>query len=177
MKGPAFPSAARPRLPQHIRTRIRAGDGLLNNIHSPDEPADLVRELGVLLNREDVRAIASAFRSARRGPSIVEPFARHLYERTPQHDLDVDEVIARIEAAAASRSDSSPRTVEILASCKRARARLPLDWRSVIEAIRAERLGIGEWDLIVFAAGCTVSDVTGVEPFLEFPKLPSLLDG
>ena len=46
-KGPADPSGLRP---EHLRWVLRSTDYVVNGAHTTDEPADVVRELSVLLD-------------------------------------------------------------------------------------------------------------------------------
>lgn len=53
-KGPSRPERRRP---DQLRSRLGVDDRLLNFVHTSDEPADLVRELGVLLAPVERRAL------------------------------------------------------------------------------------------------------------------------
>ncbi len=54
-KGPSRPERRRP---DQLRTRLGVDDRLLNFVHTSDEPADLVREIGILLAPPERRALA-----------------------------------------------------------------------------------------------------------------------
>ncbi|MFC1404110.1 MULTISPECIES: metallophosphoesterase family protein [Streptacidiphilus] len=63
----------------------------LNFVHAPDDPADLVRELGVLLPRpvrEAVLAVLAAEEPPPRAGADVLDAARRLYAAHPAHPLD-----------------------------------------------------------------------------------------
>ena len=47
MKGAAL---AERRTPEHLRTALRMHNRMLGFVHTPDEPADAVRELAILLD-------------------------------------------------------------------------------------------------------------------------------
>lgn len=53
-KGPSRPERRRP---DQLRTRLGVDDRLLNFVHTSDEPADVVRELGILLAPAERRSL------------------------------------------------------------------------------------------------------------------------
>jgi hypothetical protein len=163
MKGPALVHLRQPR---HLRSRIGAGTGLLNLIHTPDEPADVIREMGVMLDPDERgRAFAAMDRGAPAG-APARAAAELLYEQAPAHDLDFNACTARIEAACA-RVAAGPAVERVHEGCRAARRAGRIDWRSILEAADAAGLPLAEWDRIVFAAGCTESNVPGVQSLLK----------
>jgi len=93
LKGPARQAERRP---GQIRYRLRNPALLLNFLHTPDEPADAVRELGVLFAADERLALFRELRDAR-DVSLEDGFAA-AYAATPTHALDLDaslELLAR----------------------------------------------------------------------------------
>ncbi|THA51688.1 nucleoside-diphosphate kinase [Streptomyces sp. A1136] len=101
-KGSAEPSAARS---TDLRTRIGRVNGLLNFIHTADEPVDVARELqlfsyqtgwswcaGPLLGTEAADPVAA-------GETVTE-LLRTAEAEIPAHDLDVTACLARLAALA-----------------------------------------------------------------------------
>ena len=163
MKGPALVHL---RQPHHLRSRIGAGTGLLNLIHTPDEPADVIREMGVLLDPDERgRAFAAMDGGAPSGAS-VRAAAELLYEQALAHDLDFNACAARMEAAC-TRVAAGPAVEKVREGCREARRAGPIDWRSILGAADAAGLPLTKWDRIVFAAGCTETNVPGVQPLLK----------
>jgi nucleoside diphosphate kinase len=93
LKGPARQAERRP---GQIRYRLRNPALLLNFLHTPDEPADAVRELGVLFAADERLALFDELRAGR-DVSLGPAFAA-AYAETPPHALDLDaslELLAR----------------------------------------------------------------------------------
>ena len=93
LKGPTRQEGRRP---GQIRYRLRNPALLLNFLHTPDEPADAVRELGVLFSADERLAIFRELRAARN--VSLEPAFAAAYAETPPHPLDLDaslELLAR----------------------------------------------------------------------------------
>jgi nucleoside diphosphate kinase len=93
LKGPTRQAERRP---GQIRYRLRSPAVLLNFLHTPDEPADAVRELGVLFAADERLALFHELRAAR--DVSLEPAFAAAYAETPPHALDLDaslELLAR----------------------------------------------------------------------------------
>jgi len=156
------------RRPEHLRTRIGAGTGLLNHIHTPDEPADVVRELGVLLPRP-VRChlldtVDCGYRSADAAAALVA----RAYAQVPAHDLDVAACADRVAALCAAAL-SGERRVSALQACDRVRAGATIDWSEIVDALDDARAPLSAGDRVVFAAAATRSDLPGIRSFLDYP--------
>jgi nucleoside diphosphate kinase len=82
------PTRQEERRPGQIRYRLRSPAILLNFLHTPDEPADAVRELGVLFAADERLALFRELRAAR--DVALEPAFAAAYAETPPHALDLD---------------------------------------------------------------------------------------
>lgn len=97
LKGSADPEA---RGPEHLRTVLDPPNKIINFVHVADEPADIVREVGIFLDRPERRALLSEVRQAdpegatRRA---LEEVAR-LEAEVPASDFDLDAALKRAEA-------------------------------------------------------------------------------
>ncbi|MBF6097961.1 nucleoside-diphosphate kinase [Nocardia cyriacigeorgica] len=96
-KGPTDP---RKRRPGELRHRLGQHSYLLNLVHSPDDPADVLRELAILFDeprRGELisRAAAGADRSA-----DARQLAAELYASTPARDFDKAVAARRLIAEA-----------------------------------------------------------------------------
>jgi nucleoside diphosphate kinase len=85
LKGPTRQGERRP---GQIRYRLRNPALLLNFLHTPDEPADAVRELGVLFAADERLALFQELRAAR--DVSLEPAFAAAYAETPPHPLDLE---------------------------------------------------------------------------------------
>jgi nucleoside diphosphate kinase len=93
------PTRQEERRPGQIRYHLRSPAVLLNFLHTPDEPADAVRELGVLFAADERLELFRELREAR-DVSLRPAFAA-AYAETPAHALDLDaslELLAREHA-------------------------------------------------------------------------------
>jgi nucleoside diphosphate kinase len=89
LKGPTRQAERRP---GQIRYRLRSPAVLLNFLHTPDEPADAVRELGVLFAADERLEL---FRELREGRDVsLQPAFAAAYAETPPHALDLDASLA-----------------------------------------------------------------------------------
>lgn len=135
------------RSPEHIRARLDAPDGTLNYIHTPDEIADLVREIGVLLEERDRIALFTAIanRKTRLHGSIQADVAA-FYE-------NVDEEILHIEAIVDKMIDQRPAhscAVKALLEW----ARQSNDFHSVQKTLIEQGFQLSFWETVsVFVSG------------------------
>lgn len=93
------PTRQEERRPGQIRYRLRSPAVLLNFLHTPDEPADAVRELGVLFAADERLELFRELREAR--DVSLQPAFAAAYAETPPHALDLDaslELLAREHA-------------------------------------------------------------------------------
>ena len=147
-KGPADPAR---RTPGQLRHRLGDFGFLLNLVHASDEPADIVRELGILLDtgeRGDLvrQALGGADRHDAAGA-----LADRLYADSPAQDLQFGPAADRLAAAAHSllATGELPLPVrEELRTCLAARA-----WGPLVELIWRAGLPLGGWDVTVIGCG------------------------
>lgn len=162
------PSKSEARTAYDLRSRIGAGTGLLNFIHTPDEPADVVREIGVLFDPRGRRSVLDAVGAtikmgARFDLGLVEA---RIYRGVPVSDLNVLACAARIEQLAEMLLDPATRAM-VLDACAAMRSHAPCDWQRILQALDCVALSVDPWDRIIFAATCTRCDLDGVAPLVE----------
>lgn len=149
LKGPA--DAAR-RAPHHLRTSIGMRNPMLSFVHTPDEPIDVVRELGLMLDGPTRRRWLRRLRTPTGDlENAVLLTLRELEARAPAHDLDPHEVLAR-RLGASSFSDWG--------------------WSGLDDVRRAlgpARTTQAAWDLITLAAEVVTPHLAGVAPRLPGP--------
>ncbi|WP_037357956.1 nucleoside-diphosphate kinase [Amycolatopsis orientalis] len=95
LKGVGDPAGRRP---HHLRTKLNPPNRILNFVHVGDEPADIVRELTIFLDRserlrflEDLRAHLGEDRTALARAEIAA-----LEAECPAHDLDLRATLSRL---------------------------------------------------------------------------------
>lgn len=98
LKGSADPEA---RGPEHLRTVLDPPNKIINFVHVADEPADIVREVGIFLDRPQRRALLADVRRA-----DAETATRHAFEEVarleaelPANDFDLDAALKRTESS------------------------------------------------------------------------------
>jgi len=139
MKGAAL---AEKRTPDQLRSVLRPPNRILNFVHICDEPADIVRELGIFFDRAERRsflaAIAANWDADRYGEASQAIAA--LEARYPAHDLDLESSLRRVE----QRSEAgAARVRDVLGSGG------TMSWNEVSSALGAEN--VDRWDLITIA--------------------------
>lgn len=154
-KGPADPAR---RAPGQLRHVLGGGNFLLNFVHAADEPADLARELAILLDaapRERIirRLLGSV---SRNDAAEARSLAAVLEAASPAHDLELATALAGLERALTDASRRAPHTPEADALRRQAAARLAqvhrgetADWRGVLADLRAAGAELAPWDAIV----------------------------
>ena len=134
-KGPTAPAQ---RMPGELRHLLGGSTYLLNLVHSTDEPADVVRELGIYLDAvERAEAIARSRDGADRS-AAARAIADELYATTPARSFDT----AVAKRAILEQADlrglevDSPRAA----------------WAEAIERIWRTNQPVDEWDVLVVGA-------------------------
>ncbi|WP_106399118.1 AfsA-related hotdog domain-containing protein [Actinocorallia populi] len=87
LKGPADPAR---REPWQLRHRLDDGGSPVDLVHTADEPADLVREFGILLDRRDRRRVYADLVAGADREAGTRALIEELYRRSPGHDLSRD---------------------------------------------------------------------------------------
>ena len=100
LKGPA---AREKRHEGHLRTRLDPPNGIMNFVHVGDEPADVVRELGIFLPRSNRRHLLShiAAQPHRDATGRLLEAIELLEAHHPPHDLNFSASLARMQSAGA----------------------------------------------------------------------------
>lgn len=156
-----------------LRGRLRAPALMLNFVHAPDEPADMVRELAVLCDVDtQARVIAAMLDASRWTGASFTSAAREAgaimtsrYATTAAHDLDVAASLRRMRAAL--RRDQ-----EALPPVAREAIELGMPPASgVLQVVRAleQANGLPGWDRIVTAAYLVDGLRTGRPPVIGAP--------
>jgi len=154
-KGPSLPEN---RKPHHLRSLLgKAQVSVLTYVHISDEPADIVRELGIFFDRPQRLEILRAIEAGEDVVDGVERAADELYARIPAHTLDFVEALDRVEGMArpllGRNGDGGGRAYEEMVSmCVRMRVGECRDWRRLLTLIDEAGLPVGHWDRVAFAA-------------------------
>lgn len=141
IKGPATPHR---REPGHLRTHLASPNTLLNFVHTADEPADLVRELGVYFAAPIRRSVYQRFQAGTEALEEALFLAREIGEEIPTHHLDLQRTLGGLRHRLGPHDDAS--LVSLLDDVRAGRAD---DWRALL--VRLAQVGVAPdtWDRLV----------------------------
>lgn len=138
------------RSPGQLRARLNPPNRVLNFVHIPDEPADVVRELGILFDRDERRALLLNIAHARRrdcaGSHDMLASIAQLETTHAAHTLDVGAVMARVAALPGADADRVRQLRLALAT------HTTLDWDTLCALQPPEAPGLARWDFICLAS-------------------------
>jgi hypothetical protein len=127
-----------------IRAAAGSAQRLLPMVHTADEPADVVRELGLLFSGRDRRALLPALASGVDRYPQFEASCRGWLEGWPKRSLDPLAALARVEAALPSGAGQLGRLRAAAAG------EGPLDFADLLSGI--EPGTVDDWDLVLVGA-------------------------
>jgi hypothetical protein len=119
----------------------------LTYLHSADEAADVVRELGILLNQRARAKLLAAVRDGRDRTDKALALLRDTEARTRAHDLHLEPALERIARALTRRGGAEP--LGRLRELTRDPTPEGLDW---LFRLRARGTQVDPWDVITTAA-------------------------
>lgn len=145
------PSAPEQRAPWQIRSKIAARNHIFCALHTSDEPVDLVRELGILLDGEERRRICQALQGS---IDRAQPFSelRALIDKTqaaiPANPLNLDESWKRVERVARTCAMDREARSQLLRILARMAQREALSRSEMLLFLRALRGKVDLLDLL-----------------------------
>lgn len=151
-KGPADPAR---REPGQLRARLGNFGFLLNGVHASDEPADIIRELGILFEDSGRRALCTQALADTDRFDEAAALTRQLYAEVPAQDLRFAPAAARLtEAVERLLAD-----VGVVPEAVRGELRAflggttadPVSWGPLVELIWRADLPVIGWDLTIVA--------------------------
>ncbi len=160
LKGSANPAA---RLPGQLRTRLEPPNPVINFVHVADEPADVVRELGILLDRPRRRRLLASLASGpwNDGREAAEREAARLERTVEAHDFDLEESLSRI----AAHPGVAPEGADVLSRSARGGGRLT--WEELVGILPPPEPGEpGFWDFVLIGSEVLLPERTGFPDLL-----------
>ncbi|MEU3608331.1 hypothetical protein AB0E83_23225 [Streptomyces sp. NPDC035033] len=157
-----------------LRDRLGQPNRVFSYVHVPDEPADLLRELGLLLDGPARRRALAALAGGptAEGAAMLEAALRD--RSAGGRSLDAGPAARRVAAAvregrAAGTVPDAPgaRLLEHLAAAEAGR---PVPWRSFYRLAAETDLPVDPWDLAILGAAHVVCDEPGAEKVLTNPN-------
>ncbi|RLK55049.1 nucleoside-diphosphate kinase [Actinokineospora cianjurensis] len=126
----------------HLRTVLRPPNRVLNFVHVADEPADVVRELAIFLDRPELTRLLGTIRESADRTEQVHATIAELEADYPAHDLDVEAALDRM--APAIGAEAQGRLSELIASNSKIR------WDEFTALVPQNAVDL--WDVIVVAS-------------------------
>lgn len=141
-----------------LRTRLDAPNGVIRFIHVPDEPADIVREFGIIFSREERREVYEAIRTrVRTEEDEVVAQIEALESSSERCDFSIDETWVRV-LAASKDADSVMRDIiqELFHSSQNG---VEVGLEDIVGPLR--KLGVHRNDVLTIATTLIKQDVEG----------------
>ncbi|MDM8085102.1 nucleoside-diphosphate kinase [Cellulomonas cellasea] len=166
-KGPADP---RRRTAGQLRHDVSAPNGLLNFVHTADEPADVIREIGVLFDHDERTRLYNAIESR---PDVGDELLSAIEALDAQHgwiDLDVSRIARELDEAlggAGARQDPrAQRLTELIRSFDDPAE--PETWRTICDLLGELPVkAIPRWDRLVLGTTFVVPDIPSRTPVIR----------
>jgi hypothetical protein len=154
------------RNPGDMRTRLAPPNTVLNFVHVPDEPADIVREIGILLGHPQRIAILRSICALRDSNASVEALQaiESLNVRYSAHDLDAAASLRRLQAAGMV---FAPQRIEMCIGSGGF-----LSWHDLVASFSPDVLDTHRWDFIAVASTLIPRD----RPFEGLVRNPDIHD-
>lgn len=136
------------RRPGDMRSVLAPPNRILNFVHIPDEPADIVRELGILFERTRrtrlLSRLAADFEVDRSDQILAAIEA--IEAEVPPHDLDVQASLRRLQAAGATTECGTKRLAAALKDEEK------LGWDQILDLVDIRCPRTDRWDVICLAS-------------------------
>jgi hypothetical protein len=164
LKGPADVS----RQDEHcLRKRLNQPNRVFSLVHVANEPADVIRELGVLLDRP-ARQRAFAAYAAGVLPEADRAVLHRALERDaePPRDLDPVRAAERVRDAVAGAADT-PAKHAVLATAAAVSRGERIRWRPFAAALATLGVDVAHWDLATIGASSIHYDEPGLIKTIE----------
>jgi Nucleoside diphosphate kinase len=169
LKGPAYPDRRRP---HHLRSMLGAQGRMLTFVHTADEPADVLRELGLLFSARDRDDLFREIAGGRGDLDLVAELVSSLYDRHPERSMDptrgyeaLRHSLEAAEEAGHPRGVAARAALQVLDIDQLRPGRLA--WRDLRDHTLAALPEIDLWDPILYATERVRHDQPGLEPDLR----------
>jgi hypothetical protein len=172
LKGPTMPHQ---REPGHVRYGLGPDNRLLNYMHAADEPADVLRELGLLFDRPARRQLIEQMLRGDDAGEALRLAREDAYATSPIHDLEPAAALERLSVSIAKRCPQ-PVATAVLPLLEGLLARPAADaeraWNQAHTLLWSYAAELGVWDYVVVG-----SSVCEHDPADGFRILPDPVHG
>tara|TARA_R110002110_G_scaffold98919_1_gene253003 strand:- start:3352 stop:4320 length:969 start_codon:yes stop_codon:yes gene_type:complete len=164
LKGPSLPAK---REPGNLRYQMgRAQVSVLTFIHISDEPADVIRELGVFMAGKARREMLRQVRSGHDVQGEVDRLIHKVYDRYPPHDILMVDTIKKIRASLSGRNEAEARDHSILRQLTDIQFSKNKDWRKLLATCQRQGVVLDAWERIAVAAELSSRHFDDLKPIL-----------
>ncbi|MGO8600876.1 nucleoside-diphosphate kinase [Rhizobium ruizarguesonis] len=169
LKGSTMPAQ---REPGQIRFELGPDNRLLNFVHAADEPADVLRELGLLFDRPARRALIGQLLQGKDSGEELQRVRRQAYAACPAHDLEPVPAFERL-CRGVARLDPPALAAAALTQLNGLLDRAPADaeraWREAHALLWPHAVELGLWDYVVVGSSVCEHDPVGAIRVLPDP--------
>jgi len=169
LKGPSDVSLQSPNC---LRRALEQPNRIFSFIHVADEPADVLRELAILLDRPARRELVQRFADGeltRADHDLLQEVVAN--SEASKKAIDVKGSLERVELAVlSSQSERDENVQRVLDDLSQMRSGERISWRRFVEALAASGAEVDPWDLATLGASFIVYDEPG------HPKLITAVD-
>lgn len=163
MKGPSLPAS---RAPGQLRFVLgKAQVSVLTFVHISDEPADVVRELGVFLPHAARQRALRSLDAARDVTTELCAVLNKLYASTAAHDLLMTNAIKKIRETIGTSPHRKPHD-PLADHLSAIEAGNSLDWRGLLKILKDRRIKLDRWDEVAIAAELCQRHFPGMLPVI-----------
>ena len=162
-KGGSDPASCRP---GDLRYVLGTLNQQLNLVHSADEPADLVREVGICWTAAER---AGVYESAARGIDAAQTareLAAQLSEEHAQLDLSLAGTVGRLLRRVDAATDGGAELASLRRQLVGILAAEPSAWREVIALADRCAVPLSQWERVVLGTFLLVPTLDGVVPLI-----------
>jgi hypothetical protein len=167
-KGPSLPQRRRP---DHLRAQLAPVQvSVLTYVHTPDEPADLVRDLGLFFETRRRADLLDAFAKGEDAAAELESLVARLHAAWPARSISIDHALERLgELIARATAEGGPRR-ELLAELDALRLGVATGvdarWRTLLGLVDAAEIPLDGWERTAIASALAARHKENGRPFL-----------
>ncbi len=158
IKGPSEPSK---RKPWHLRASIGAAPSrLLTHVHVAEEPADVIRDVGVLFDEPQRRGLLQSIPQGEMKQDEVIDVVNDAASAYPEHDLDPTASVRRLRQflKRAASQDSNEALALASSWLDSAEQGVASDWHRFITTVDLLDIDFDVWDLITVGSDVMTMD-------------------
>jgi len=164
LKGPAEVAKRRP---DHLRWNLGLSSAILSFLHTADEPADVVRELGIHATAAERIALLERLACRPDAGATAWALCDQLYAEVPFNHLDPVEIGLRLEHAADPDVEGAVGQGELYRLAQELQRGVCADWKTIPKLARQTGVPFGPWDEVVLTASNIIPNFPGRESVLR----------